>query len=249
MELWWIVPAHNESDVIEEALARLERLLGSTRCYFRIIVVDDGSTDSTPRILEAISSPHLVVVRNETNRGKGHALKLGFDLALVEIRERCAHDAIVGYIDADLDLSPDSIPVFLAEISSGLADVVVGSKLHPNSQVSYPKRRRIASKTFRIVGGYLLTLPVRDTQVGLKTFRAEVLETITPLLKTDGFSFDFELVCLSAAAGYQVREAPVVLDFDVEAKLPWRPGIRAFADLWRIRRYLRRLEAQGSLQL
>ena len=95
-------------------------------------------------------------------------------------------------------------------------DVVIGSKRHPESVIDYPKRRRVLSFFYQLFVFVLFALPVRDTQVGLKLFRYEVLKKVFPKVLVKAFVFDLELLANAHRLGYQVVEAPITRTFDRE---------------------------------
>ena len=93
-------------------------------------------------------------------------------------------------------------------------DFAIGSKRHPDSQVVYPRSRRLASWGYQQMNRVLFRLDVRDTQVGLKVFSRDVADNVVPLLLVKQFAFDLELLAVARAFGYRrVRELPVRLDY------------------------------------
>jgi len=171
-----------------------------------VIVVSDGSIDgSAERLLETRSDRSIRVIHYDRNLGKGYAVKAG---ALA------AHGDWVALVDADLDLDPASISRFLALARRERLDFAIGSKRHPESVVSYPRSRRIASWCYQQLNRFLFRLDVRDTQVGLKVFSRRVVDDVFPLLLVKRFAFDLELLAVAKALGYgRIRELPVRLDY------------------------------------
>jgi len=93
-------------------------------------------------------------------------------------------------------------------------DVVVGSKRHPDSVVSYPRFRRLQSWLYQVLIRVLFHLNVRDTQTGLKLFRGDVLRAVIPLLAIKRFAFDLELLVVARKLGFgRIVEAPVQLSY------------------------------------
>src|SRR5256712_3950212 len=101
------------------------------------------------------------------NIGKGFALSCGVDQSVGEL---------VTFIDADMELDPANIRVFIDRMKETDCDAVVGSKRHPESKVAYPKFRRLQSAMYQLLVRVLFNLNVRDTQTGLKLFRRHVLQ-------------------------------------------------------------------------
>ena len=107
------------------------------------------------------------MIHYDRNLGKGYALKVGV---------LAARGRFVAFIDADLDLDPASLPIFLRTAERDQLDMVIGSKRHPDSIVSYPRSRRIASWCYQQLNRMLFRLDIRDTQVGIRLFRSEIAD-------------------------------------------------------------------------
>jgi glycosyltransferase involved in cell wall biosynthesis len=202
-----IMPAYKESAYIESNLCETVETLTSFGYEFEVIVVDDGSPDHTER--EATKARarypgHVRVVRYDRNQGKGNALLCGFVYS--------KGDVIV-FLDADMDLHPVQLPGLLEMLTVVPADVVIGSKRHPNSNVNYPLVRRIYSMAYYTVIRLLFGLPVRDTQTGMKVFRRTVLEAVVPRILAKRFAFDIELLANAHRLGFKIVDAPITLNF------------------------------------
>jgi len=202
-----IVPAYNESKAIAHNVRSIIDALSPCASALEIIIVDDGSDDETWRAAASIPQQAGVavrVLRYERNQGKGFAVTCG---------ARHATGEFVAFLDADLDLHPDQIPGFFDILFAQKADAVVGSKWHPASSVDYPRWRRFLSRGYYGLVRVLFGLPLRDTQTGLKLFRARLLERVLPVLLTKRFAFDIELLAVAHRMGFRVVEAPVKLQF------------------------------------
>jgi glycosyltransferase involved in cell wall biosynthesis len=217
-----VVPAYQEAASIAAALTRLAGVLASTGRTYEILVVSDGSTDGTAERARALDLPGTFVLEYFPNRGKGHALRHGF--------ERASHP-LVAFLDGDLDLDPVVLPGFLDRLDADEADVVVGSKVHPDSQVSYPASRRVASGIFRRATHLMLGLDLADTQTGIKALRQSIAAPIMHEIRTTGFAFDLELMCWLVDRGARVVEAPVVLDYEFTSTLKASSAWEALRDL------------------
>ena len=150
-----IIPAYNEAGSIAENIEETVRVFDEFGCKYEIIVVDDGSRDDTyNQALKAagqravVGLPiaqatgrhgNIIVKQIKHNRGKGRALKVGFRLA--------SGDYVV-FLDADMELHPAQIQTFFDIMRLDEADVVIGSKRHPNSRLEYPLDRRIISSVY-----------------------------------------------------------------------------------------------------
>lgn len=200
-----IIPVYNESNHIQRTIQETIATFDNFPCNYEIIAVDDGSNDDSYRKLREISRHYsqVKVLRNKKNFGKGRALKKGFRF--------CKGDLVV-FMDADLSLHPRQIDTFFDIMDLDNADVVIGSKFHPNSRVNYPLIRRILSLGYYYFVKILFALPVRDTQTGLKLFKYEVLANVFPRILVKQFAVDIEVLVNAYRLGYKIVEAPVILD-------------------------------------
>lgn len=206
-----IMPAYNESAAIVNNLRETVETLRELNYEFEVILVDDGSHDDTfvqAAKLLATHGEEVRVVRYDQNQGKGNALMCGSAYATGEY---------VVFIDADMDLHPRQLPLFFEIMDSSGADVVIGSKRHPLSNVNYPWIRRLYSIVYYAMIRILFGLPVRDTQTGLKVFRAKVLRDVFPRVLVKRFAFDIEVLANAYRLGYRIVDAPVTLHFQRSA--------------------------------
>ena len=182
-----IVPVYNINQCFNDNLSLLNAELEENFKDYEIIVVDDGSENyqaSFEHLSRRIKFYHYSI-----NQGKGHALRYGF--------EKSKGDLIV-FIDADMELHPSDIKNFVSLMELYGVDMVIGSKRHPYSQVNYPWLRRLLSFIYQIFIRVFLNLKgVRDSQVGLKLFKREVLEKSLPRVLVKKYAFDLELLTRS----------------------------------------------------
>ncbi len=202
-----IMPAYNEAEFIESNVRETVETLSSFGYDFEVIVVDDGSPDFThlSALRARLHYPNRVrVVRYDDNQGKGNALICGVSYAT---------GRYIAFLDADMDLHPQQLPLFLELLETKNADAVIGSKWHPNSNVGYPALRRLYSRAYYALIWLLFGLPVRDTQTGIKVFRSDVLRRVFPRVLVKRFAFDIEVLANAQRLGYRITEAPVTLEF------------------------------------
>jgi dolichol-phosphate mannosyltransferase len=199
-----IIPAYNETDRIYESLKQTSQVLEKTR--YEIIVVDDGSSDSTANqaYQAAKENENIRVFKLPNNRGKGAALIFGCQHAQGEL---------IAFLDADLELHPNLILRLWRIMAESDADVVIGSKRHPDSQLTYPPFRRITSAGYALLNHWLFGMDLRDTQTGIKLFRSQVIKRVINRLKIERYAFDLELLVAISRFGYEIVEAPVILQF------------------------------------
>lgn len=198
-----IVPAYNEEKTIAETIEALRDFFESSGKEYELVVVSDGCQDGTYDVAKRYESDCIHAFTYENNRGKGHALKYGF--------EKSRGDPVV-FFDAGLDFPPEQVLEFVDYLNGNGGDLVIGSKRHAESTVNYPWHRKLVSLGAQAMVKILFNLNVTDTQVGLKVFRREVLEKIMPLVLVKRYAFDIELLALAHRYGFKIEEAPVRLD-------------------------------------
>jgi glycosyltransferase involved in cell wall biosynthesis len=201
-----IIPAYRAEKFIENNLLQVREVLQETRYPYEIICVVDGDVDDTRKKAQKVSEKYadVIVTGYSINMGKGHAVRFGMAKSKGDI---------VGFIDAGLELDPNGLSMLLEHFEWYKADIIVGSKRHPASKVVYPWQRKLLSFGYQVVVRVLFGLRVKDTQVGLKFFRRDVLERILPRVLVKTFAFDVELLSVAYYLGYKrIFEAPVELD-------------------------------------
>jgi glycosyltransferase involved in cell wall biosynthesis len=220
VELSFVLPAYNEGGSIEDALDTLDRVVKDSRLRYEIVVVDDGSIDSTrmKAIKYANRNGHVRVVGYDMNLGKGYAIKKGFMQA--------TGDAVV-FVDSDLEIDLERISSYVGALQRG--DIVVASKWHPESVVEIPLMRRILSHGFNMLVGLLTGVKLKDTQTGLKAIRRKAFEDVFPRLAVKRYAFDVELLAVANLFGLRVVELPVNLR--MRALFSFREVWRMFLDL------------------
>jgi glycosyltransferase involved in cell wall biosynthesis len=200
-----IVPVFNGATFIRRSVATILEVLERSGRTFELIVVSDGSTDGTAALVEGLADSRVRVLEYPHNSGKGFAIAYGLG---------CARGRYIGWFDADLDIEPDVLLAALAVFDRRTADAVIGSKRHPDSDVVYPQIRRVYSWGFQILVRVLFRVRARDTQVGAKLFRREMLETVGPLLLIKRYAFDLEVLAVGAEFGFdRIDEVPVRLHY------------------------------------
>lgn len=219
-----VLPAFNEASRIGKNLQELVRTMRRMFTDFEVVVVDDGSTDGTSHeaSFAAVAIPEVRVIRYDRNAGKGAALAHGSLFATGEF---------VIFLDADLDLHPKQLPLFVESLEITGVDAVIGSKHHPMSEVvNYPWLRRLYSLGYYTMVRLLFGLPLRDTQTGLKIFRRRVLRDVVPRLLAKRFAFDLELLANAHRLGYSMVDAPVRVEFQRQGRINWTDAVKMMLD-------------------
>lgn len=207
-----VIPAYKAEDFIVKTLEGVKNTLDQIRYPYEIICVDDGSPDNTVKKAVKFSEQFPSKVRvfgYEKNRGKGNAVRYGMSKARGDI---------IGFVDAGLEIDPNGISMLLEHFEWYGADIIIGSKRHPASKVLYPWQRKILSFGYQMIAKIFFGLNVRDTQVGMKFFRKEVVQKILPRLLVKAFAFDVEMLSVANYLGYKrIFEAPIRLKMDFGA--------------------------------
>ena len=205
-----IMPAYNEEEHLEQAVLLAQSTVEKLNTSYEILIVNDHSTDATASIGQALEEAHahIRVVHNTGAQGKGAALRYGYTFATGNY---------LFFLDADLDIPATQIPTFLEVQNTHNADVVIGCKLHPQSTVNFPKRRKLISRGYQLLVRCCFRLPVSDTQTGIKLFRREVVENTFRRMHTNRYAYDLEALLLAHKQGYSIIEAPVVIQFSRSA--------------------------------
>ncbi len=233
-----ILPAYNPGKQALVTWQRLRDFLAMAAGSWEVIFVCDGCTDGTRAELEELTRAHrdqVRIVSYQPNRGKGHAVCYGLSAARGRWRI---------FTDFDLAYSFDDI-VHLAQLLQGGADVVVASRLHPESQIlvpaglqAYAFGRYMQSLLFSRLVRWLLPVGIRDTQAGLKGFSANAVERLIPRIRCEGFEFDCELLTGCRRLNIPVTEMPVLVRYDnPSSTTSWKTSLRMIRGLWRIRRH------------
>lgn len=230
-----VIPAYNKESRIAATLEAVASYLASKPYASEIIVVDDGSTDGTAAAARAFFA----------GRGGGRVLSRGRNLgkgASVKEGVLAASGALVLFCDDDLSTPIDELDKAVAALEAG-ADVVIGSRAHPESAIRVRQRRprELMGKAFNVLVRLFVLKGFRDTQCGFKAFRAAAARDIFGRLRTAGFGFDVEVLVLARALGCRIVEIPVVWCDVRPSRVRIFKGSWGMArDLWRIRRLSRR---------
>lgn len=201
-----IIPAYNEEKNIQKTIRKLSNDLKRINRQFEIVVVSDGSSDQTFQRAKLLSAKNIRVFEYRPNKGKGYALTFGVNKSQGEV---------VTFLDAGGDFDTQQIDKFIKLMEVFDADIVIGSKRHPASQVYYPLIRKFYSRIYQLLIRLLFNLNIRDTQTGLKVFKRDVLNRILPRAMVKRYAFDLELLVIAKRLGYtRIFEAPVNMDFN-----------------------------------
>jgi glycosyltransferase involved in cell wall biosynthesis len=217
-----VIPVYNERPTIEECLKRV-RAVGLDK---EILVVDDASTDGTREFLAALpAEPNLRIFYQPDNRGKGAAVRRGF--------EEATGDVVV-IQDADLEYDPEDYHKLIEPIRDGRADVVYGSRF-----LGWPRRvlrfrHQLANRFLTLLSNLVTDLNLTDMETCYKMMTREVVKSLR--LRSDRFGIEPEITAKIARLGFRVYEVPVSYhgrDYWEGKKIGWKDGFAAVATILR----------------
>lgn len=205
LDLSIVVPIYRQEKTILHNLQTIIKAVEMTRFSFEIIAVVDGQVDNSQQIIASAQLPHVNLISYEVNHGKSYAIRHGMKQAMGEC---------VMFMDAGMEIDTGGISMLMEHMTWYEADVIVGSKRHPASQVNYTPVRKVLSYGYYWIVRILFGLNIRDTQAGIKLFRREVLTTILPKLLEKKFCGDLEMLVVAKACGFtRIYEAPIKLNY------------------------------------
>ena len=199
-----VIPCFNEEQRLPRTIEQIERYLDARQTAYELILVDDGSSDGTRRIMDEASRKHsgVRVQALPQNRGKGRALATGVQAA--------TGDEIL-VTDADLSTPIEELDKLQTALNNG-AGIAIASRAVRGSrvEVSQPIYRVLMGKGFNLIVQAVLLPGIWDTQCGFKLFRGDVAHRVFAALITDGFGYDPEVLYRARKQGVKIVEVPVV---------------------------------------
>jgi glycosyltransferase involved in cell wall biosynthesis len=211
-----VIPCYNEEATIQSLI----NLVLDSKWVAEIIVVDDGSKDRSREILASIDNAKVRVVLHEVNKGKGAALRTGFQHATSEF---------VIVQDADLEYDPSEYPLVLEPLLDDRADVVFGSRFlsgRPHRVLYF--WHSLGNKFLTLMSNMFTDLNLTDMETCYKCFRREVIQSIT--IEEDRFGFEPEITAKLAKMRIRIFEVGISYSgrtYDEGKKIGWRDGVRA----------------------
>jgi len=202
-----IVPVYKQEKTISKDLRNINNVLKQIRYDYEIIAVVDGKNiDKSYQRIKALKLKKLKLFSYKENHGKGYAIRYGMAKTKGDY---------IAFIDAGMEINPNGLSMILEHMEWYDADIIVGSKQHPASQVNYPLDRRLISFGGHLVAKYLLGINIRDTQAGLKIFKRKVLIKVLPRLLLKNYAFDLEMLSVANHLKFnKIYEAPIKLNYD-----------------------------------
>ena len=231
-ELSVVVPAYNENLRLPQTLSVVKPYLNALGRPWELIIVNDGSTDSTLAVIraeESLDPAHVRAVDLQPNGGKGPAVAAGVAVS---------RGKLVLISDADFSTPIDEWPKLLREIEAGY-DVAIGSRAKRGAQVelSQPFHRVLMGKIFNLIVQVTVLPGFWDTQCGFKLWKGEVArETFASMKLRGNVAFDVEVLYRARKRGYRIAEVPVRWFDSIPSRIsPMRHSVEALVDIARIR--------------
>jgi dolichyl-phosphate beta-glucosyltransferase len=225
-----VIPAYNESARIGKALDEVLRCVHERDWHAEILVVNDGSTDRTPAIVQEFAQlhPEVRLLNNPENRGKGFSVRHGILHAVGDM---------VMFTDADLSAPMEEAERLFEALRQG-ADIAIGSRWleRQRQTLKQPFYRQFFGRCFNAITRLVMGLPFADTQCGFKAFRRPVAQTIFQLQRIERWGFDPELLFIALKRGYTIREVPVTWGHDERSRLSYlKDGLKMLEEIAYIR--------------
>jgi len=225
-----VIPAYNESARIEATLREVVSCIRSEGWNAEVIVVNDGSTDTTARqVLDfAISAPEVRLIENPGNHGKGYSVRNG----LLQ-----AQGDIVMFTDADLSAPIREATRLFDAIRHG-ADIAIGSRWVDRSRQIHrqPLYRQFFGRCFNLITRTIMGLRFHDTQCGFKAFTRQAAQTVFQLQTIEGWGFDPEILFIASKRHLRVEEVSVTWGHDERSRISYlRDGFHMLREMAVIR--------------
>ncbi len=228
------LPAYNEADNLRALVEHAVKVFKQSSFNWLIIVVNDGSSDTTGGVLEELRHEYgIQVITHQENKGLGRAIMTGLRRAVEASRSA---DDIIICMDADNTHSPDYIPLMTNKVWRQGYDIVIASRYQPGSQeVGVPLFRLLLSRTARYVFQTILRLPgVRDYTCGFRAYHAGLISDALAkhgdgLIQREGFACTDELLVRLSRITQRITEVPFVLRYDQKRS---RSKLPLFKTIW-----------------
>ncbi len=218
------IPAFNEEKTLPSVLTEIRQVMDSTRYYYKILVLDDGSKDRTVDVARAYGA----IVVSHRHKGLAETFK-------AELRECLRLNAdIIVHTDADGQYHPKHIPELIEKIRGGY-DLVLGSRFRGRIE-QMPLIKRLGNIAFSHAISSLTDVRITDSTTGFRAFTAEVARDINYI---NTFTYTQEQIIKAAKQGFRITEIPIIARKTRASRLfksPWQYAIKAWINIFRIYR-------------
>jgi len=221
-----VIPAYNESARIPATLQSVVDCIRQRGWSAEVVVVNDGSSDSTADVVRAFAAanPEVRLLENPGNRGKGYSVRSGM---------LQAHGEVVLFSDADLSAPIEEADGLFNAIAAG-ADIAIGSRwLETKRQtIRQPFYRQFFGRCFNGVTRFVMGLKFADTQCGFKAFTRAAAQTVFQLQTIERWGFDPEILFIALKRGYRIQEVAVSWAHDERTRMSYlKDGIKMLEEI------------------
>lgn len=240
MDLSIIIPVFEESKKIARDIEAASAFLMINSIKGEIIIVDDGSSDNTCEVAEAVKVPteiELKVIRYVHHRGKGFAVRTGIKMS---------QGKNVMFADSGCCVPYNNVLTALTMLKNGDCDIAHGSRKLKQSKIHVPQvwYRRIYSKVFRWLIIVVMKIPTEftDTQCGFKIYRGDLARKLYSECITDGFMFEIEIILRALKQRFEIKEFPIEWTADRDSRLSQALTLKGmFTELRKIKQALAKI--------
>jgi glycosyltransferase involved in cell wall biosynthesis len=207
-----VIPVLNEAHVLAKSVATVRKFLSENLpCRWRVVIVDNGSTDGTDRVAQELTQQHDdVAFVHLQQRGRGRALRMAWMQSTA---------AIVSYMDVDLSTELAALPRAVKALTEEGYDVAIGSRLMRASQTKRSFKREFISRSYNVFVKLMLGTKFSDAQCGFKVLTRQVVEHILPQVQDQAWFLDTEMLVLAERQGYRIKDLPVKWDEDDDSRV------------------------------
>lgn len=210
-----VIPVLNEAHVLAKSVAEVTAFLQASLPHdWRIVIVDNGSTDGTDRVARELvaGAPNRVRFIQLPERGRGRALRHAWTQSDADV---------VAYTDVDLSTEMEALPILVRAILEEGYDLGTGSRLLPSSRTTRSFKREAISRIYNLIVRSVLFTSFSDAQCGFKAVSRRVVQEIVPEIVDQSWFFDTELLVLAEKRGYRLKDLPVrwIEDDDSRVKI------------------------------
>lgn len=223
-----VVPVFNEENTIIDVL---EKVISADtgKLPKQVIVVDDGSTDKTPVLLEEAKRKweNVFILRHQHNKGKSTALKTGFSFATGDI---------IIIQDADCEYDPSDYKNLLAPIINNEADIVFGTRFYSGKPEGMSIIRYLSNRFLTLLCCLLYNIKISDMETGYKVFSKKVLQEMN--IVSTGFDFEPKFTILAAKKGFRIKEISIKYKprtIKEGKKIRFKDGLTAILTIFRMK--------------
>ena len=224
-----VIPFYNEETRLQKSLPLIVDFIRAQSFSCELILVDDGSSDSSVRVIEEIMQRFSYqLLHNPVNQGKGNAVKRGM---------LAAKGKYILFSDTDLSTPLEEAVKFFPSFDEGY-DIVIGSRALDRSKVEIRQNplREFMGRVFNLFAQTLSFKGIQDSQCGFKCFTKKAAHTLFNLQKIPGFAFDAEILYLAQKKGFQIKEESVIWRNESQSRVKiLKDSLKMFRDLFRIR--------------